>query len=96
MDGELRSENLYLPPMLEQRSVVAAVMIALDLKIETVLEGVVVGKLRIIIRTCIIGIERSKDSCGNSIHLSYSLNLITLPGWAVTWRRGFVNVNYFL
>ena len=45
MDGELRSENLYLPPMLEQRSVVAAVMIALDLKIETVLEGVVVGKL---------------------------------------------------
>ena len=45
MDGELRSENLYLPPMLEQRSVVAAVMVALHLQIETVLEGVVVGKL---------------------------------------------------
>ena len=51
MDGELRSENLYLPPMPEQRSVVAAVVIALHLQIETALEGVVVGKLRITMTT---------------------------------------------
>ena len=51
MDGELRSENLYLPPMPEQRSVVAAVVIALHLQIEAALEGVVVGKLRITMTT---------------------------------------------
>ena len=51
MDGELRPENLYLPPMPEQRSVVAAVVIALHLQIEAALEGVVVGKLRITMTT---------------------------------------------
>ena len=45
MDGELRSENLYLASMPEQRSVVAAVVVALYLQIETALEGVVVRKL---------------------------------------------------
>ena len=76
MDGELRSENLYLPPMPEQRSVVAAVMIALYLQIETVLEGVVVGKLRFTMN------EDMHDRQGGTktaVELE-TLNLITLHG----------------